>query len=283
MNDTEFSRQHALIFVHIPKTAGSTLEQILLRQYRVAEMYPFIEGEDFKRATELPLEQKTRYRLFQGHMPYGLHRYLKQPAYYLTLLRNPVQTALSSYFYFEMGYRRDVLHQDVSGMVPTVADLKESKMRLMFDNLQTRHMSGKTWVKFGECKEEMLEQAKTNLAHNCAVGLVERFDETVLSLAHIFGWRAPYYIKTNVSRTRLARDKIAPDVIEWLTEQNRFDVELYQYAQTLFDAQVKTLGARFGEMLTQYRSRNRLWGSSLDKVSRVKRKVSQVKFIGEFV
>jgi hypothetical protein len=285
MNRRTQSEAHrkTLIFVHIPKTAGSTLEQILIRQYRAAEIYPFIEVEDYRRVTKLPPAEKTRYKLFQGHMPYGLHHYLAQPAVYVTLLRNPVQVALSSYFYFELGYRRDILHQDVTGIVPTVADMQQSKMRMMFDNLQTRHLSGLTGVAFGECSAAMLDAAKANLEREFAVGLVERFDESVVSLSKIFRWRAPFYVKTNVSRTRVPREAIAADVIEWLTAQNRFDIQLYQFAESLFDAQLENLDVSIDQAVMTYRSGNRLLGSLFDTMSRAKRKASQVKFIGEFV
>jgi hypothetical protein len=279
----EEAHRKTLIFVHIPKTAGSTLEQILIRQYRAAEIYPFIEVEDYRRVTRMPLAEKTRYKLFQGHMPYGLHHYLEQPAVYVTLLRNPIQVALSSYFYFELGYRRDVLQQDVTGVVPTVADMQQSKMRMMFDNLQTRHLSGLTGVGFGECSDAMLDAAKAHLEREFAVGLVERFDESIVSLAKIFRWRAPYYIKTNVSRTRLPRERIASEVIEWLRVQNRFDWQLYQFAEKLFNAQLQNLDVPIDQMLLAYRSGNRLFGSLFDTMSRAKRKASQVKFIGEFV
>src|SRR5581483_11493826 len=111
-------------------------------------------------------------------------------------------------------------HQDVTGIVPTVADMQQSKMRMMFDNLQTRHLSGLTGVAFGECSAAMLDAAKANLEREFAVGLVERFDESIVSLSKIFRWRAPFYVKTNVSRTRVPREAIAADVIEWLTAQN---------------------------------------------------------------
>lgn len=277
------TRDHALIFVHIPKTAGSTLEQILLRQYRAAEIYPFIEVEDYAQVTALPPEQKTRFKLFQGHMPYGLHRFLEQPARYITLLRNPVQVALSSYFYFEMGYRRAVSSQSTPVMTPTVDDMSQSKMRSMFDNLQTRHLSGKTWVKFGTCTQEMLETAQANLARDFSFGLVERFDESVVSLSKIFGWRAPYYIKTNVSRKRPELERIAPDALAWLQELNCFDFQLYQFAEQLFDAQISRLDAPMAEMVERYRANNLKYGSLFDTWSRVKRKASQVKFLGEFV
>jgi len=33
----------------------------------------------------------------QGHMSYGLHEYLKPPAGYITMLREPVKRAISDY------------------------------------------------------------------------------------------------------------------------------------------------------------------------------------------
>jgi Galactose-3-O-sulfotransferase len=266
--------QRSLIYVHIPKAAGSTLERILIRQYRLPEIFPFIEPKDFSRVKGLPLEQKAHYKLFQGHMPFGLHEYLQQPSIYLTQLRDPIQLALSSYYYFELGYRRTVLNEATTSTMPSVDALANGKMRNMFDNMQTRFLSGMTRTKFGECTREMLELAKSNLEQFFVVGLVEQFDESIVLLARVFGWRAPYYIKTNVSRTR-PRDQMPGETVDWLREQNRLDAELYAHAKTLLARGIREQGIG-PEAIEKYRRRNRWLGRFYDGVSRVKNKRRRV-------
>jgi hypothetical protein len=68
----------------------------------------------------------------------------------------------------------------------------------------------------------------------CAVvGLTERFDETMLLLKKVYGWRMPFYERRNVGRHRLRKQDLSADVIRQIAADNRLDVALYAYAQEL--------------------------------------------------
>ncbi len=273
----------ACIFFHIPKTAGTTLENILLRQYRYGEAYPYVEVKDYWTLRALPPAAKAQYKLFWGHMPFGLHETLSQPSTYFTMLREPIDLALSSYFYFEMDYRTSILKQDVAPHMPSIDDLRNGTMRDMFDNMQTRFLSGDLFAKFGGVTREMLERAQEHLARYFIVGLVERFDESLVMLTKAFGWRAPYYVKSNITRTRPRGERVPAEVMAWLREQNQLDAELYAFAQKLFAEQIQLQGPDFAPQVAAYRQRNQLYGPWFDRISRAKRRVKDVPFIGEFV
>ena len=269
-------RQRATIFVHIPKTAGMTMRSILIHQYRLGEIFPLIEPHTFKRVKAMPPEQKARYKLFQGHMPFGLHEYLSQPSVYMTLLREPIQVALSSYFFFELNYRRTKLHLQVEDVMPTVSDLENGAMKKMYDNLQTRFISGELDIPFGECNRDTLEHAKQNLDRLFVFGVVEKFDESLVLMARTLGWRAaPFYIKTNVARSR-PRSQPAEDVTAWLRAHNTLDAELYVYAKDLFNRLTAEQGAAFPAAVTEFRNRNRRLGRIFDGMARAKSRTNQV-------
>lgn len=93
-----------LIFLHIPKTAGRTLEKILEREY-AAEFTYNIYGYDqsileaAKQLSLLPNRQLRSIRLIKGHYNFGLHKLLPQGARYITFLREPIDRIVSHYFY----------------------------------------------------------------------------------------------------------------------------------------------------------------------------------------
>src|SRR5207253_6649029 len=109
-----------------------------------------------------------------GHIPFGLHAYLPQPALYVTQLREPIQVSLSSYFYFELFLRAREQQREIEWTMPTLQALRESKMHLMYNNLQTRHMSDNLGASMGGVTRAMLDQAKENLAQFAIVGLTEK-------------------------------------------------------------------------------------------------------------
>mgnify|MGYP001263403407 CR=1 FL=1 len=67
------------IHLHIPKTAGTTMLNIIRRQFdpvRSAEIYPYWGMRDsINQIHDLPEELKKRLLCLQGHFVYGVHSY----------------------------------------------------------------------------------------------------------------------------------------------------------------------------------------------------------------
>ena len=90
----EVMDQRALIFLHIPKTAGTTLNRIIEWQYNPLSIFtidPYGIRATAERLQELPEERRRRLRMVRGHCYYGLHKLLPQGATYITMLRDPVK------------------------------------------------------------------------------------------------------------------------------------------------------------------------------------------------
>src|SRR5947208_15108040 len=81
-----------LIFLHLPRTAGTTFVRILERQYgadAVLDLYDSALGEEVAALTEL--EQVC---VITGHFYFGIHTDLSGPCHYVTFLRDPVKREL---------------------------------------------------------------------------------------------------------------------------------------------------------------------------------------------
>ncbi len=238
-----------MIFLHVGKTAGTTIRQILRRQYPPRDTLvilnpPLRDAGRSERLTRertldyfasLPEAERNRPSLIIGHIVFGLHRFISRPATYFTLLRDPVALTVSQYNFVRRTPNHP-LHDDAR--TRSLEDYVKSGISLETDNSQTRALSGDRTTPFGGCTERLLSEARSNAEASFAVvGLVERFDESLLLLKDAFGWRDPFYLRTNVSRAR--KDPLPSGVRARIEEQNRFDMELYSWATARFQRTVE--------------------------------------------
>ena len=256
LRETEM-RQETVIFLHLPKTAGSTLNWIIQRQYEPAAIYAFrwyfhwslLPTDEFK---QLPTAQKEKIRFITGHMSFGLHEAMSGSYTYITVLRNPVDRVISSYYHI-LRDRKHPIHNEVISM--SLPQYLCSGLSLDANNGQTRRLSGVgTTVPYGQCSSQMLEQAKQNIQeHFSIVGLTERFDETLILLKRHFGWKNPFYLTQNKGRNQPAREDISPDGPDLIKQYNQLDIELYQYAQEMFDAQIRQQDVSFEQEVKRFK------------------------------
>jgi hypothetical protein len=221
----------AVIFLHIPKTAGTTLNRIIEWQYNplaIFTMDPYRIRATPERLQKLSERRRRRLRMVRGHLYYGVHEFLPQGATYFTMLREPVARFFSSYYFIQ---RRPLhpMHRKVTTERIGVEDFVRLTPRRQ--NLQCSLISG---IKNdGRSDERMLEVAKENLAKSFSViGLAERFEESLVLMAQAYDWEIPFYENRKVSKTR---PKIDPAAVEMIREHNRLDLELYDFGKSLFE------------------------------------------------
>ena len=247
---TTIDDRETIIFLHIPKTAGSTLNYILDAHYTPENSYatsqtwlhPDGSLDGFDALTEA---QRAKIELLNGHMGFGLHCRLPRPARYITVLRDPVERVLSHY-HFECnvpGPLYDVLHSGEMDLL----DYLDYQQTAGWDNLQTRMIAG-NWHKkgYGPCTPAMLETAKQNLReHFLAAGLTERFDQFYWLLKRKLEWPTTFYVRHNRSARRPRQRDLPEETVRLIADHNRFDVDLYRFAARLFHEEVQAQGAPF--------------------------------------
>jgi hypothetical protein len=225
----------ALIFLHIPKTAGTTLNRIIESQYSpfaIFTMDPYRIRATPERLKRLPEDRRRRLRVVRGHMLYGIHEFLPQGATYMTMLRDPVARVLSAY-YFILRRPLNPLHRRVKKEGLGVEDC----LRLFPErhNLQCRLISGLRNVATND--ERLLDVAKENLTKSFSVvGICERFEESLMLTAKAFGWEVPFYENKKVSKRR---SEVEPRLANLIREHDRLDSELYEFGKKLFEEELR--------------------------------------------
>ncbi len=253
------SSANTVIFLHIPKTAGTTLNQILQRQY--PRQTAFFMGANAQASIDqykdLDTERKSDIRLIAGHMSFGFHRFVPNPALYFTFLRDPIKRVLSFYRYVmnsEQHYLNYAVVNELGGLRPFM----NSGITKMVDNGQTRLISG-AWLEpdYGEVNAELFEKARDNLQrHFKVVGLTEQFDTALLLLQESFGWREIHYVRQNVGKSSERQKQVSDAEVEVIQSFNRWDIALYAFAEELFLKQVENSGPDFQRRLEAFRKKN---------------------------
>lgn len=250
-------RDETLIFLHIPKTGGSTLNKILEQQYaRSASLILHQPKIDSFRT--LSDAERSKYRLIQGHMYFGLHRVIPNPSSYITFLRRPIERVVSFYY-----YARSTPDHYLYPLLSTErVDLKTLLMRdvtVELRNDQTRVLAGDDWSdQRRPVTPAALQRAKENLRrHFRIVGLQEEFDASLLLSRRAFDWRLPFYLKENVTKKKPTDASLDVETRRLVEDANSLDLELYEYARTLFEEQCRAAGESFAAELAHFRQLNR--------------------------
>jgi hypothetical protein len=238
--------QELVLFLHLPKTGGTTLYKYFYSLYPLEPhgqeggylsgcVYHYPGGFDKNDTAGLPdLERIVRYpqvRIVLGHFSYGVHALQDGPAGYVTILREPVERAVSlasHYLHWSQGSESLTTRQ--------IEDFLMETRRAEFDNDQTRRIAGAE-PPIGECTPELLATAKAHLDDFPVVGLTERFDETIVLLGRSLNWTLGdvYYPARLVNPERPPSSMLSGEVLAAIRERERYDVELYEHASRLFE------------------------------------------------
>ncbi len=235
------------MFVHIPKTAGTTLNRLLDRLHpdrvvlRTENVFKDLESCRARMpAIAEQAESDPAVWALRGHVLLSFARFLPPETLTFTFLRDPVERAVSNYY-------QDRRTRVRRGKAPVLARPQDLELvaRPVLDNVQTRVISG--WEQpFGmDASREMLDDAKRNIAERLAVvGLAERFDESLLLLNATFGWPLTAYRSERLGRgyrgdagevLRPPTAELPDETVDWVRRHNELDRELYDFAAQRFE------------------------------------------------
>jgi len=261
----------SVIFLHLLRTAGTTLRTILSQQYDCCQQITFDptdwgikQREGYKLFSQLPEASRQKARLLMGHLNFGFHEALPQPSQYITLLRNPLNRIVS-YYYHTLSRTPDKMKNSYTEKICTLKEYVTglSKPNRLSDNYMTKILASSKGTlpegKFGYSKRNCLELAKENLHHYFIVGLTEQFDESLILFKRHLGWsRQPFYFKRNKAKKSAKWDNPGEDLKEIIAYYNPLDFELYEYAQKLFKKQIEAQGNCFQKEVRNFRIQNKI-------------------------
>ena len=249
------------IHLHIPKTGGTTLRDIIQRQYQSEKilMIPKLdESEDILK--EVSTSQINQLKLIQGHLKYGIHNHFHRRAKYFAIIRDPINRVLSTYYYV-LSQKNNPQNLSTSNNQMTIYDYVQSGVNPFLINGQTQLISGKTGnidnpiIK----SEELFSLAKENIANDFLfLGITEMFDETILILKNMLGWHMPYYSIANRTKKKPNYDAVNPTIISFIKEHNQLDIKLYNFTKTSLLNKIAEENDIFQNRINKFKKINKL-------------------------
>jgi hypothetical protein len=249
-----------LLFIHIPKTGGSTLQSILNRAYGKNQVFDVQNNRKAFEFDKLSPAEKQLKSVIKGHMAYGHHAHYSDTdnVSYITMLRNPISRLISNY-YFILKQENHHTHKKLIENNYSLKDYVESGVLANTENAQVRLLSNNIDTPHGECTLQMLEEAKKNLElHFSVIGVSELFDQSILLMQEYYNWKTPYYLRTNVTGHGVKVKDLDQETLDTIIAYNKLDIELYNWTKNRLEQQIKSGGEEFIKKLASFQRKNKL-------------------------
>ncbi len=248
-----------IAFMHIEKTAGTSLAEFLQRRFSPMLIMP--QPRDATAAATWFRHPSARaYPILQGHFDLQFLRTHAPDRQIVTFLREPVARLLSCYYYWRSGQiGNDV--EDVNEAAVLAGRLglldflrcDHPVVVTQIDNIYARRLTGDdrpAGIGVAErCSFAIVDRALAELDSLAFVGITERFSESLVALSAKFGWVPPRTIPCTNSLHQneidlpqyfkpVPPEPITPQIRAELDRLTRLDRVIYRAALRKFDAAV---------------------------------------------
>jgi len=266
-----------LIHLHIRKTGGTSLNSAIKHAFERDEVFELYADGDCEHTgldtasiegisrvlTDFGLD---RLRYVSGHIPFGVHRLFGSDAKYLTLIREPVDRVISTFFWFRAGrpFCRDGKPLSFEEYLEAGdVYLNNYQVRVLSDAPEFNDVtcpSGVRELTFGAPVERRhLEQAKRNIENHFLVAApLEELVETALLLRRMYDWptRRLHNEYKNHNQNRPHAQELSSKLREIIERNNAYDLELYRWVKHRFAAQRALFEPQLSRDLVRFRRTN---------------------------
>ena len=219
-----------LIFLHIPKAAGSSVNIFLevagkyLKKYyyhcNVRNYNPSIKIiENWQGASqtafEIPLDIRNKINFLSGHFIFGVNQIFESNCKYFTVIREPIDRELSSINY---------IYQN--GQFNKGENIEQYLLNVL-DNPQVKMLAGSKYM-HKTCNDEIFSLAVKNLEkHFLLYAPAEKTNELLQALIGIYDLPNFSYYQSNITKKKLL-NKIDSNLEQKLLDYHTYDSKLYK-------------------------------------------------------
>jgi hypothetical protein len=238
----------AIYFLHIDKTAGTSVHKFLTDRFARSAICPARRIGDIDGASA---ESLKSYTLFSGHFTGGFGDFLGSPLRTITLLRDPIQRSISQYAHtrrdpvaphhklaLTMSLREFCLHPETQNLIQ---DFQARCLTGQAQDAPVRRVIMAPRPRTGEEKDRLLRQARARLATCAAIGATEHLSTTLALICATLGLDRPTvapYENASYNKPK----SIDRDTLSIIRELTPCDAVLHQEAVRLLFARARDAG-----------------------------------------
>ena len=265
--DSDFSvrdiGENKLVFLHLPKTGGTTLHSLLLPHFAEEAVCP----ERFNGLRYFTAVELVRYRFFSGHFDLPSARLIPGRKRIITMLREPVARLVSLY-HFLRAHRKEVIEREglylaLLANQYTMEDFfraEEVRFHPAINNALaralTQFLEGKRWEEKHELRCDQADLPDGALALKelkalDAFGIMERYDESVALIFPSIGLPVPekiekkqvldVIVEQEPGLRKIDKEPVTEEVRSLTVDLVKVDVKLYREACKIFEKRLAAM------------------------------------------
>lgn len=237
------------LVIHIPKSAGTTLNVIILNNYKKEQVFNInresinIFGESWKDIDVREREQRVKekfknlskkkresYRVVIGHMSYGWHEFFDDSEYF-AVLRDPTDRIVSLYNYI-MKIEGHWIRLEMERQGMGFSEFIRSNLSTELSNGMSKRLTNTLYNNANEAliRKEIFE----NIKQFKFIGFQEDYLNTLFLLKKYMGLSAVFNLHYNQSKQGKEKS-ISKNDKEFLERNNSIDYDLYERAYDLYN------------------------------------------------
>ncbi len=229
MDQTQKQIDNQIVFFHVPKCGGMTVQKIIKKANKNASVAVDLHETMMEEYSDSALQQ---FGILTGHLGYRILERLNEPVK-ITFLRDPVDRALSMYYFWKYNLNTPDTLQQTSRGIESFVRSSAPAVRMELDN-------GITWQFFKDRSidtreiykdmpmNEILDQAVKNIQTMDYLGFYEFFKADVREMCRKFHWSVPFFLpKENITVKRKTVEEISDTTIDAIRETVYCDIQLY--------------------------------------------------------
>ncbi len=216
-----------VVFLHIPKTAGTTLKTIMERNYLEGEIANLYSQKVDEQEIEHHLENQNT-QLICGHFDFqpGFNNH---DLYTFTFLRPPIDRVISNYLHIK--YSDSIIHKKWMEKVNEFADFLKLPQG---SNWQSRLLAGYKQREPVDLRT-LFQEAQANLNSLNFVGLTEEFKHSLYCLSIDLNWINIWFKNENTLADRSEFEEIKATFSDQIAAANEIDLKIYNLGKQLYE------------------------------------------------
>jgi len=259
-----------IVFLHLPKTAGTTLRYIIDPHFAESDICPLYNRSEFEGINSQSIDE---FQYTRGHIPYELlEKIITSKRTWITMLRDPIERYISQFYFLQakpvtlptlcVRYTEDDVQTFSSMTLSEFVNSPSFIFNLASRDVQARWLA--TTINFDSpaewlhaFNESLTRETDINidlglerLSGFDLIGLTERFQDSLFMLSYFFCWPPVLRAgKLNVTTGKPRRDNLSKSIVDRIVELNVSDQLLYVHAKQIFDKRFKQMSH---DLLEQY-------------------------------